>query len=367
MTMPMHKNVDELRLATAVAVYPFYNFRYLRILDEFAKVFDVYCFAGSALGKKVKLNSFRLAYVYPFTIPRRISYFVGPYVAQAFINLAGADVVWLFDTATALAPNFLRSPVVLDVDDPKVVLPVDELARQSKLSLVNEMRMLMDKRVRKIVVTTEIIRRKFVKLGVDEEKIEVIPYGVDTELFKPSPLPDEPVVLYYGTFQPHRANLLIKVVEKITAIRKDVRFLLVGDVSQPVATMLKRVAGERVELPGFVPHDNLPSFLHKARVCLLPQDRSLGGRLSFKLLEYMASGRPVVTTDVDESFPIRESGAGLITPVDADKMAEAVVKLLDDDALARQMAARGVQYAKRFDWRNMVNKYITLIKQVAQT
>ncbi|BAJ50132.1 conserved hypothetical protein [Candidatus Caldarchaeum subterraneum] len=288
-------------------------------------------------------------------------------MTQAFINLAGADVVWLFDTATALAPNFLHSPVVLDVDDPKVVLPVDELAKQSKLSLVNEMRMLMDKRVRKIVVTTEIIRRKFVKLGVDEEKIEVIPNGVDSELFKPSPLPDEPVVLYYGTFQPHRANLLIKVVEKITSIRSDVRFLLIGDVPKPMVDTLRRMAGEKVELPGFIPRDKLPPFIQRSKICIFTQDRSLGGRHPAKLLDYMASGRPVVTTNVDESFPIRESGAGLITPVDADKMAEAVVKLLDDDALARQMAARGVQYAKRFDWRNMVNKYITLIKQVAQT
>ncbi len=356
-----------VRLATAVSAYPFYNFRYLKLLDEFARVFDVYCFAGSALGRRVRRAGFRLVHVYPFTVPRRIRYVVGPYVAQFFMNVIRADVVWLFDTATALAPNFLRSPAVLDVDDPKVVLPPDELAKQSRLSLVHEMRMLTDKRFRKIVVTTEMIRQKLVSLGVDKERIEVIPNGVDTELFKPSPLPDEPVVLYYGTFQPHRAQLLIKVVEKVASMRSDIRFLLVGDVPQPVATMLKKVAGDRVEMPGFVPHDELPKWIQKSRICILTQDRSLGGRLSFKLLEYMASGRPVVSTDVDESFPVRDSGAGIVTPIDADAMANAIIQLIDDDALAKQMAERGVNYAKQFDWRMMVDKYVNLIKQVAQT
>ncbi|MEM2596417.1 MAG: glycosyltransferase family 4 protein [Candidatus Caldarchaeum sp.] len=356
-----------VRLATAVSAYPFYNFRYLKLLDEFARVFDVYCFAGSALGRRVRRAGFRLVHVYPFTVPRRIRYVVGPYVAQFFMNVIRADVVWLFDTATALAPNFLRSPAVLDVEDPKVVLPPDELAKQSRLSFVHEMRMLRDKRFRKIVVTTEMIRRKFVSLGVDKERIEVIPYGVDTELFKPSPLPDEPVVLYYGTFQPHRAQLLVKVVEKVASMRSDIRFLLVGDVPQPVATMLKKVAGDRVEMPGFVPHDELPKWIQKSRICILTQDRSLGGRLSFKLLEYMASGRPVVSTDVDESFPVRDSGAGIVTPIDADAMANAIIQLIDDDALAKQMAERGVNYAKQFDWRMMVDKYVNLIKQVAQT
>ncbi|MEM2011674.1 MAG: glycosyltransferase, partial [Nitrososphaerota archaeon] len=64
-------------------------------------------------------------------------------------------------------------------------------------------------------------------------------------------------------------------------------------------------------------------------------DESLGGRLSFKLLEYMAAGRPVVATDVDESFPIKESGAGIITPINAKAMDEAVIRLLEDEELSR--------------------------------
>ncbi|MEM4591674.1 MAG: glycosyltransferase family 4 protein [Nitrososphaerota archaeon] len=162
-----------------------------------------------------------------------------------------------------------------------------------------------------------------------------MPYGADTKFFRPSPLPEEPVVLYYGTFQPHRSRLLLEFVRMLSQMRKDVCFLLIGDIPPAVRRRLIEYAGARVEMPGFIPHDQLPRWLQKARVCILPQDESLGGRLSFKLLEYMAAGRPVVATDVDESFPIKESGAGIITPINAKAMDEAVIRLLEDEELSR--------------------------------
>ncbi|MEM4415831.1 MAG: hypothetical protein QXH32_07710 [Candidatus Caldarchaeum sp.] len=51
----------------------------------------------------------------------------------------------------------------------------------------------------------------------------------------------------------------------------------------------------------------------------------------------MAAGRPIVAADVDESFPIKESGAGTVTPVEPEAMAEAVVKQLDDHSLCESL------------------------------
>jgi glycosyltransferase involved in cell wall biosynthesis len=291
-------------------------------------------------------------------------YYVSPYFAQITLNSIGADVVWLYDTATPIHPLFLRAPVVLDTDDPKVVLPKGELSRIPKLSLVNELRLLKNRKIRKIVVPTEMIRRKFIALGLDEDRVTVVPYGVDTSLFYPTPLPEEPVVLYYGTFQPHRARLLLEIIGVLAQKRRDTRFLLIGDIPSPMRSRLLRIAGNRVEMPGFVEHDRLPQFLQKARVCILPQDRSLGGRLSFKLLEYLACGRLVVATDVDESFPLKESGAGIVTEIDAEAMAYAIFRLLDDDRLAEELARKGVDYVLKYYWNKMVEDYIQLFYRV---
>ncbi len=355
-----------MKIGTFVSAYPFYNFRYLKLLGEFSKRFGVYVFAGSTLGKHYRVDGFRLLRVLPFRLPRRIGYLVGSLSGQVFMGLADVDLYWFFDTASPLILSVLTKPVVLDVDDPKITLPYSEKKNVPRFTLARELQLLKNKRVAKIVVPTEMIRDKFVMNGVDYEKIEVIPYGVDTDLFTPSPLPDDPVVLYYGTFQHHRSRLLVDLVEALARKRGDVRFILVGDMPPSVRRRLERFVGGRAEMPGFVTHDELPSYIQRARVCILPQGRSLGGRLSFKLLEYMACGRPVVSTDVDESFPVKKSGAGIVTPVDAEAMADAIIDLLDDDTSAKQMAEKGINYAKQFDWHNMVDKYVNLFKQVAE-
>jgi glycosyltransferase involved in cell wall biosynthesis len=252
----------------------------------------------------------------------------------------------------------------LDTDDPKVVLPKGELSRIPKLSLVNELRLLKNRKIRKIVVPTEMIRRKFIALGLEKDKVTVIPNGVDMSLFYPMPLPEEPVVLYYSTFQPHRARLLLEVVEVLARKRRDVKFLLIGDIPSPVRDRLLRVSGNRVEMPGFIEHDLLPRYIQKARVCIFPQDKSLGGRLPAKLLDYMACGRPVVATNVDESFPLKESGAGIVTEIDAEAMAEAVIRLLDDDRLTEELARKGVEHTRKYDWNKMVEDYVELFHQV---
>ncbi|MEM2652558.1 MAG: hypothetical protein QXU87_10870 [Candidatus Caldarchaeum sp.] len=68
-----------LRLATAVSAYPFYNFRYLELLQEFSKRFVVYCFAGSRLKSSsvVPEKPAYVRHVLPFTLPRRVSIKLG--------------------------------------------------------------------------------------------------------------------------------------------------------------------------------------------------------------------------------------------------------------------------------------------------
>jgi glycosyltransferase involved in cell wall biosynthesis len=353
-----------LRIATAVPTWPFYNYRYRKLLFDLAKRFCLRIFAGSTLpaGNDDVLRPVR---VLPFRLPRKIRYYISPLIAELALSVVEeADVVWLFGIASPFYPHFLGAPIVLDTDDPKVVLPKEQLSRIPKLSLVNEWRLLRNRKIRKVVVPTELIRRKFITLGLDEDRVTVIPNGVDTSLFYPTPLPKEPVVLYYGTFQPHRARLLLEVIEVLARKKRDVKFLLIGDIPSSVRYRLQRVAENRVEMPGFVEHDLLPRYIQMARVCILPQDRSLGLGGSLKLLEYMASGRPIVATNVDESFPLKESGAGIVTEIDAEAMAEAVIRLLDDDRLSEELARKGVEYAQKYEWSNIVEQYVKLFYQV---
>ncbi|MEM3397514.1 MAG: glycosyltransferase family 4 protein [Nitrososphaerota archaeon] len=351
-----------LRLATAVSSYPFYNFRYLKLLSEFSNYFSLYVFAGSKLyDRKVfdKDQSSRVYYLFPFLIPRRIRYYIGGMILQTVINLVKPDIVRLFDVAGPLIPLTINRPVVLDIDDPV-------FDHKDRLSLLKDLYLLRNKRVRKIVVTTDMIKDRFIRFyDIPKNKIEVIPNGVDLRFFKPTEIPDDDVVLYYGTLAPHRSRFLVEVIENTLMLKRDVRFMIIGDVPLWFKKyLLKKNLAYNVITPGFIEHDKLPEWIRKAKVCIFTQDISLGGRFSSKLLDYMASGRPIVATDVDESWPVRESGAGIITPIDPKIFAENVITLLEDKKLAKELAEKGIEYARRFSWDEMVKKYIECFMEI---
>lgn len=353
-----------IRLATSVSAYPFHNYRYLKLLKEFAKKFEVYCLAGSI--HTVDANrigdGFRILPVCPVRLPKKIMHLVRPFLSDLWINVLKPDVVWLFDIAVPILPLMFERPVVLDLDDPRITQPGSQTTHVTH----NEYRTLHRRKIVTIVVPTELLRTKFIHLGIEPDRIIVVPNGVDTSLFKPMPLPDEPVVLYYGTFQQHRAKLLVEVIEQTCRMDRRVRFLIIGDVPKWFVNRLSRngLIGS-VEMPGFIPHDQLPEWLAKARICLLPQDRSLGGRMPTKLLDYMATGRPIVATDVEESFLVAESGAGLVVPANPKAMAEAIITILQNKKYATEMAQRGVNYARRFDWKIVMEKYTKIIENAS--
>jgi len=351
-----------MRIATAVSCYPFYNFRYLKLLHELSKIFDVYVFAGSKL-KAIKKEDghFKLCYTFPFVIPRKIRYYIGPLVTQPLLNLVKPDTVWLFDIAIPLTSLIIKAPIILDIDDPN-------FNSSNRFSLTRDVYLLSNKRVKKVIVPTQVIKDKFIKFyNIPREKIEVIPNGVDLEIFKPTDIPDENIILYYGTLALHRSRFLVKVIEEVLKRRRDVKFIIIGDVPKWLREYLIRKSYiENITMLGYIEHDKLPEWIRKAKVCIFTQDISLGGRFPTKLLDYMASGRPIVATDVDESWPIKESGAGIISPLNPEIFAENVIKLLEDRELAVKLAERGVEYARQYSWNNIVAKYVKLIKEVME-
>jgi glycosyltransferase involved in cell wall biosynthesis len=352
---------------TYIPYFSFNSIRYNKLLTEFAKLFEVYVLAGvRPRGDSIeKAMNYKVLYMVPFYLPGRVRQIFYPIYRMLMpLNIVRADVLWLIGKTGPPQLLITKQPIVLDIEDPRITLPAGEFHSQPKLYLVNELRLLRNRRVRKVVVPTEMIKRKFIALGLDEDRISVIPNGVDTSLFHPTPLPKEPVVLYYGTFHPIRAKLLLEVVGALVRRRQDVRFVLLGDIPPSVRNKLLRVAGNRVEMPGFVEHGLLPQYIQKARVCIFPQDRSLGRGGSLKLIEYSASGRPIVATNVDESFPLKESGAGIVTDTDAEEMAEAIIRLLDDDKLAEKLARKGVEYAQKYNWNKIVEDYVRLFYQI---
>jgi glycosyltransferase involved in cell wall biosynthesis len=129
----------------------------------------------------------------------------------------------------------------------------------------------------------------------------------------------------------------------------DARCLIVGQKPAPAVQALERQAGCRVT--GAV-EDTRP-YIAGASVYIAPLRQ--GGGTRFKLLEAMALGRPIVSTPVGaEGFPVA-AGRELLIAASAAGFAQAVLRLLADRDLARQLGAAGRAFVSaRYDWRVIV-------------
>jgi glycosyltransferase involved in cell wall biosynthesis len=150
--------------------------------------------------------------------------------------------------------------------------------------------------------------------------------------------------------------------------RRDARLVLVGDGSER-AQIERRVQELRIEdaviITGFVDDRARVRDFVAASVLTLSanrlEHRARIGVSPVKLAEYLAAGRAVVATDLPGlRSTLVETGAGVVVPVDAPAMSEAIVGLLDPER-ADQLGARGRRLAEeRFAWRVIVRETLPL-------
>ena len=161
-------------------------------------------------------------------------------------------------------------------------------------------------------------------------------------------LENAPFVLTVGTLQPRKNHArLVRAFSKV-----DNRYLLViaGDpgwsYDETMQAIRETGQAERVRLIGYV-GDDLPALYSAATALAFP---SLYEGFGFPPAEAMACGTPVVASNVS-SLPEVVGNAGLqVDPFDVDALAEALVRLTEDNDLRAELRKRGFEQASRFTW-----------------
>jgi len=176
---------------------------------------------------------------------------------------------------------------------------------------------------------------------------------------------DHPYVLWTGS--PHgeiRSHLdfLIRVMARVREARPECRLILMGsftgDQRADLASLARTESGadEWLTIHGFVPKEQLAAPIAGAAALLAPLPTGVRWECCFptKLGEYLASGRPVVSSRVGEVGACLSDGetAMVAEPGDLEGWRDRIVRLLDDPALASRIGAAGRELARReFDYR----------------
>lgn len=234
-----------------------------------------------------------------------------------------------------------------------------------------------------IVVVSEPLEEYLLGRGVARERILVLPNGVDPARYRPD-LPAAPVrsrlglngrtvVGFIGTFgRWHGGKVLARAALRVVRERPDVRFLFVGDgVERPSAeAILKEAAmGEAAVFTGIVPQEEGPVHLAAMDILVAPHVPNPDGSRFFgsptKLFEYMATGRGIVASRLEQIGEVleHERSALLVTPGDEASLAAAILRLVDNpDLRARLGAAARLRVLERHTWKMQVRRLIDRLR-----
>ena len=217
---------------------------------------------------------------------------------------------------------------------------------------------------RHIFVQSEAMAHWMANQGFDRARMTAVPMGVDDTLFdreRVEPVVDprldgRRVILYLGRIaQARRSDFLLDVAERLKDEFPDLLLVLAGDAASNDemawmrAEIARRGIDEHVLLTGWLPQRTALGYAVRAEVGLSPIPRSTLFDVSSptKLVEYLALGIPSVANDIpDQQLVIDESRAGLCAPMEAGPFAGAVKRLLQDKALADELAKRGPAYVR---------------------
>jgi glycosyltransferase involved in cell wall biosynthesis len=181
--------------------------------------------------------------------------------------------------------------------------------------------------------------------------IDVLPYGIDTTVFASNShvQTKPPVVLTVGRLERRKGvDVLLRAMPRVWQRFPDAQVRLIGnegDLSRgDLLAMALADKREQIVFPGFLERDQLVKEYQHATIYIAPTQYETFG---YTVLEAMACGRPVISTQVGAIPELVDDGkTGLLVPWnDPTELAEAIIKLLDDPASAARMGAAGREKA----------------------
>ncbi|EHR72942.1 glycosyltransferase [Burkholderiales bacterium JOSHI_001] len=195
-------------------------------------------------------------------------------------------------------------------------------------------------------------------------EIAITPFGVDVRRFAPATAPAGPLTI--GTVKTLATKYGIDTLLRAFALiapRSDARLLIVGDGPQrdelkALATNLGVAA--RVQWAGAVPHADVPGWLQRLNI-YVAASRLDSESFGVAVVEAMACGVPVVVSDVGGLPEVVVPGhSGLVVPRDQPQaLAEALLRLLDDDTLRRRLATAGrARAVAEYAWSTCVDRML---------
>ena len=203
-------------------------------------------------------------------------------------------------------------------------------------------------------------------LGVPASRIRVIPHGVH-QLRIQHDLPRERIVLFVGTLQ--RRKNIIGLVQGFEHMPSNWKLVLAGAPggygSVEIMEYIDRSAcRDRIQVAGYLSNEALQRLYARAAIFAFP---SLDEGFGIPVLEAMASGLPVVTSNRSALCEVVGEAALVVDPESSEQIGEALVRLAEDPELRASLGERGKLHTRQFCWSDAVATTHQLYQELANT
>lgn len=335
-------------------------------LEKFCK--EVYFFR---LNRILQLINIKLSFL--TRKPLQIAYFFDAIIRRKtdkIIQKIAPDIVFFQLVRTAEYAKNIHFPKIIDYQDTlslgllrrierikgiwKIVLKIEEkrLRKYEELSFEN-----FDEHL----LITEADRTYFPHSN--SGSIKIIPNGIDSEKFKSKNTTKEYDIIFAGNlnYPPNvDASLLLinRILPKIRKKLPDVKLILAG--ANPAAVIRKH-ASDHITITGWV--DDISKVYDQSRVFVAPMQ--IGTGLQNKLLEAMSMKLPCITSPLANQALGAKAGEEILIADDADRFAENIVNLLNNNTLYQMIATQGNDFIKsNYTWVSVGKQLEAIFKSI---
>lgn len=200
---------------------------------------------------------------------------------------------------------------------------------------------------------------------IPARKIAITPLGYDDRQFRFLNLPTSNYFLYVGRHNPYK-NLarMIQSFAKI-ATQTDTEFWIAGAADpRYTPTYLAQIEqlglGDRVKFLNYVSYDELPILINQAIALVFP---TLWEGFGLPVLEAMACGTPVITSNLSALPEAAGDAALLVDPYNENEIADAMSAIATQTQLRQQLRQHGLEHIKQFSWRKTATETAMILQQ----
>ncbi|OQB44459.1 MAG: GDP-mannose-dependent alpha-(1-2)-phosphatidylinositol mannosyltransferase [Parcubacteria group bacterium ADurb.Bin159] len=215
------------------------------------------------------------------------------------------------------------------------------------------------------------IKKYFLKA---KNKFEILPLGVDENKFYPSfeaTSSEYQNILFVGALDKAHyfkgVDVLIKAFKKVNNILPQSRLIIVGkgDLRNQFIDLAKKLnIRDKIEFADNVLKEELPLYYQKTAVFVLPST-TRSEAFGLVTLEAMASGLPVIVSNLPGPRSLVDNNGFLVKPGDSDDLSAKIIKILQNDKLKKEFGNQSRQLVnKYYCWSKIVPRLSTIYENI---